>query len=539
MKNLQLLLLLALPCVASPLVAQGGTRTLQNRFDGAATNDNFGYAVAVAGDVDGDGLPDLISGAPWANPGGRNNAGAAYVYSGVSGVQLFAFGGLLAGDSAGKSVAGAGDVNGDGFADFIVGSFNADPNSLNNAGSAYVFSGATGAMIHSFDGASALDNFGYSVSGAGDVNNDGFDDVIIGALRAKDLSFQVVGAAYVFSGINGNLLHTFYGTTLGGDFGSSVAGVGDVDGDGFDDFVVGAPRDAVDGRAYLFSGQTGAPLLTFAGTSPVDELGWSIAAAGDVDGDSVPDVIIGADWSNGVHGTETGAAFVYSGASGLLLHRFEGVNPYDGFGISVATAGDLDTDGHADLLVGAWRADPGGSVWAGEAYVFSGADGSLLGRKAGQNGLDNFGWSVAGGADLDGNGRPDVIVAAINTDVGLLTDAGSVYVWDFDPELYLLTINPDPLLGGSTASFAVTGGSPSTATYLAYSLAGVGSYAVPQLGVTLGLARPKRGAGPNNTDAAGSVVWTLPIPLAGVGRNIWIQALQLGKITNVVATSIQ
>lgn len=530
---------LALSLLTAPLAAQGGTWNLSSRFDGGAAGDNFGYSVAVAGDVDGDGLADLISGALWADPGGRSMAGTAAVYSGLTGAVLHTFEGQFMRDYLGASVAGAGDVNGDGIADLIVGAYGADPVGLSMAGSAYIYSGASGAMIHSFDGAAALDQFGWSVNGAGDVNADGYDDFIIGANRYDHASLVNCGAAFVFSGVNGNMLHSFYGTATAAEFGSSVCGVGDVDGDGFADVLVGAPLSGNTGRAFLYSGQTGVRLFTFDGTPQVDDFGWSVAAAGDVDGDTVPDVIIGADWSTGVHGTEAGAAFVYSGASGLLLHRLEGLSAYDNFGISVDTAGDIDADGHADLLIGAWKASPGARTWAGEAYLFSGASGNLISRIGGELAGDNFGWSVAGGADLDGNGRPDVIISAKVTVVGGLSDVGSVYVWDFDPDFYQLSLNPDPLLGGSSADFAVTGGTPSTTTYLAYSLTGAGSYPIGQLGITLGLSNPQLGAAASLTDTLGSVTWTIPIPLAGAGRNVWVQAFQMSKATNVVATSIQ
>jgi len=342
---------LALLLLAAPLSAQGGTWTLESRIDGLATGDNFGYSVAVAGDVDGDGLPDLISGAFWADAGGFNNSGSATVHSGLSGAPLYTFDGQAANGFMGKSVAGAGDVNGDGIGDVIVGAYGADPNFLSMAGSAYVYSGANGAMLHSFDGGSSGDKLGFAVNGAGDVDGDGFDDVIVGADGYDGASSNNIGAAFVFSGLNGNLLHSFYGVSPGSKFGASVAGVGDVDGDGFDDVIVGAWWEGSTGRAHLYSGQTGALLFTFSGTLPVDEFGWSVAGADDVDGDTVPDVIIGADLSNGMFGSEAGAAFVYSGATGFLLHRLEGVSAYDNFGISVDTAGDIDSDGKADMLI--------------------------------------------------------------------------------------------------------------------------------------------------------------------------------------------
>ncbi len=163
----------------------------------------------------------------------------------------------------------------------------------------------------------------------------------------------------------------------------------------------------------------------------------------------------------------------------------------------------------------------------------------MLGRVAGEFSSDNFGWDVAGGADLDGNGRPDLVVSAKAANPGGLTDAGAVYVYDYAPDLFHLAANPDPLQSGTTADFTVSGGTPVAPCYLAYSLVGPGSYPVPQLNVTLGLANPQLGAGPNNTNAQGDVVWTLPIPPAGAGLSVWVQALQMGAVTNVVATSIQ
>lgn len=530
---------LAACLLIAPLTAQSGTWTLQSRFDGYAANELFSQDIAATGDVDGDGLPDLICGSLWADPAGVNNAGSAYVYSGVTGALLYTFNGTVINDYFGCSVDSAGDVNGDGFDDLIIGAYGADPNGIDWAGSAYVYSGANGALLHSFDGGTIRDYLGFSVAGAGDVNNDGYDDIIIGAYLADDPTLADSGAAFVFSGLNGNLLHSFYGLQAGSSFGWSVDGVGDIDGDSHADLLIGAPTESTIGSVYLYSGQTGSLLYTFSGTAAWEDFGWDVAAAGDVDNDGTLDLIIGADWSNGAFGTEAGAAMVYSGASGLLLHRFEGVSSYDNFGNAVDTAGDVDNDGHADLLVGAWRASPGGSTWAGEAYLFSGATGLNIGTVSGENAQDNFGWDVAGGADFDGNGSVEILVSAPRADPSGVSDPGSAYMWNFVPDSYHLAVVPDPLQSGASADFLVTNGSPNTATFLAYSLFGAGTYPVPQLGVTLSLANPALGAGPNTTDAFGSLTWTINIPPAGAGRNLWIQALQMGQVTNLVATSIQ
>ena len=152
----------------------------------------------------------------------------AFVASPVALSQIYTFDGDSAGDELGRSVSGAGDVNGDGFDDLIVG-----------FRGARVFSGADGSIIYTFHGDSAGDQFGYSVSGAGDVNGDGFDDLIVGA-QGDDNNGTTSGSARVLSGVDGSILYTFNGDSASDWFGNSVSGAGDVDGDGYADLIVGA-----------------------------------------------------------------------------------------------------------------------------------------------------------------------------------------------------------------------------------------------------------------------------------------------------------
>ncbi|MCJ7459407.1 MAG: FG-GAP-like repeat-containing protein, partial [candidate division Zixibacteria bacterium] len=157
--------------------------------------DNFGYSVSGAGDVNNDGYADLIVGA-LLNSAGGSFAGRAYVYSGQTGALLYTFTGEAAGDEFGCSVSGAGDVNKDGYADLIVGTF-AYPGGT-YAGRAYVYSGQTGALLYTFTGAAANDQLGVSVSGAGDVNKDGYADLIVGA-HGNSAGGSFAGRAYVYS----------------------------------------------------------------------------------------------------------------------------------------------------------------------------------------------------------------------------------------------------------------------------------------------------------------------------------------------------
>ncbi len=271
--------------------------------------------------------------------------------------------------------------------------------------------------------------FGHSVSGAGDVDGDGFSDLIVGAYGEEPGSSpEEAGRAHVFSGADGSLLYTLVSPNEEqyGLFGWSVSGAGDVDGDGYADVIVGAhgkdpgssPQDA--GRAYVFSGVDGSLLYTL--VSPNEEgpgrFGVSVSGVGDVDGDGHGDVIVGADLEDpGSSPSGAGRAYVFSGADGTVLHTL--VSPHEEdlgfFGRCVSGVGDVNGDGHPDVIVGAYQESPGSSPFAaGRAYVFSGADGSLLYTLASPNEQEfgYFGHFVSGAGDVDGDGRRDVIVRA-------------------------------------------------------------------------------------------------------------------------------
>ncbi|MCH9031259.1 MAG: FG-GAP repeat protein [candidate division Zixibacteria bacterium] len=340
-------------------------------FAGEAASNFFGLSVSGAGDVNNDGFADLIMGAP-GNFVGGSQVGRAYVFSGQTGDTLHVFTGEAALDEFGISVSGAGDVNNDGFADLIVGAWFNDAGG-NDAGRAYVYSGQTGALLHTFTGEAADDLFGHSVSGVGDANNDGFDDIIVGA-SYNDAGGTRAGRAYVYSGQTGALLHTLTGEAVDDQFGISVSGAGDVNNDGRADLIVGSRFNDAGGteagRAYVYSGQTGTLLHIFTGKAVFDHFGRSVSGAGDVNNDGYDDLIVGSRLDDAGE-TNAGRADVYSGQTGALLHTFTGEAAVDGFGYSVSGAGDVNNDGFADLIIGAESNDAGG-VNAGRAYVFSG-----------------------------------------------------------------------------------------------------------------------------------------------------------------------
>ncbi len=392
-----------------------------------SSGERFGLVVSKVGDIDADGIPDVLAGAPNNDLGG-SDAGAVFVLSGADGSKLMTISGAAAGDSLGFSAAGAGDVDGDGTPDIIGGArFNdtAGP----NFGQAIVVSGATGLTLYTFDGLSSNGRFGEAVNAAGDVNGDGFADVIVGA-RLDAFSGSATGRARVYSGFDGSLLYDIAGDNGADFFGRSVGAAGDVNADGFDDFMVGAPGDdnngSSSGSVTIYSGLDGSPLYALNGDTPGDSLGGKVSGLGDVNGDGFDDFIAGMS-SSDFGGGDRGAARVYSGADGSTLFTVAGTVAGSEFGSAVSDAGDVNGDGTLDFIVGA-RLDTVMGLSAGSATVFSGLDGSIIHRFESTASGDQFGDTAIGMGDANGDGFDDLLVGAFGFD-GAAFDGGRVFAF--------------------------------------------------------------------------------------------------------------
>lgn len=359
---------------------------------GTVAGGHLGNAVAL-GDVNGDGFADVVV----AASGQGAVLGRVYVLLGSATFDTTADGtltGAAIDDGFGSSVAAAGDVNGDGYADLVVGAPLNDDTAA-DAGRVYVYFGGAGMAFDSsadaaMAGAAADDWFGHSVGGGGDVNGDGFADVVVGAWLA-DTPAANAGRAYVYlggpNGLDGTADGTLSGAAAGDNLGVSVASAGDVNGDGFSDVVVGAySADAGGndrGRAYVYFGAAGTSFDatadgTVSGAADTNYFGGGVSSAGDVNGDGFADVVIGAYGANG----QNGAAYVYLGASGGVFDTTtDGVlaSPVAGaqFGWRVASAGDTNGDGRADVVVGAPVSAGGGSN-AGQVFVYDGVAGAVF-----------------------------------------------------------------------------------------------------------------------------------------------------------------
>ena len=368
-------------------------------WNGEAANDQFGWIARNIGDVDGDRANDVVTSAPTKQIGGTQ-AGRVYVYSSRSGKLLWSADGRP-NDQVGTGVEGAGDTNRDGIPDVVAGA--------PMGGHAYVYSGRDGKVLLTLQAEDKNDQFGQHVSGAGDVDRDGFADVIIGA-PGNDAGGQGAGRAYVHSGKTGRAILTLTGEHAGDGFGNTVAGYADAK---RMFLIVGAPTagSAKHGRVYVYDRLNATPKFVIEADDTGNALGsMFVSVLGDIDDDRVPD-IYASDWSNAAKGASTGRLYVHSGKDGHRLMTLTGETAGDGFGVGPATVGDVDRDGRADLIVGAWQY-AGGAVSGGRASLFSGKTGTVMKTYTCKTPGDTFGFDAVGMGDVDGDGALDFLITS-------------------------------------------------------------------------------------------------------------------------------
>jgi len=411
----------------------------------------FPCRVSSTGDFNGDGYSDIVVGIQEKD--GSVNIGKCYVYFGgdpINSEPDLVISGEAPDDYFAYSLMGLGDINNDGYDDIVVGAPNSDVNGP-VSGKAYIYFGGAASDFDdiadvTIDGQTAGGAFGHAVAFSGDINNDGYDDIIIGAPYESSVA-AYAGKVYIYLG--GPTVDDTADITINGEeaedlFGISIDSDGDVNNDGIDDIIIGASgyqngQTEKSGKAYIYFGGTPPDTtadVTINGEAVGDRFGASLALAKDINGDGNCDVIIGAE-GNDELGSDTGRVYVYFG--GQAIDDIEdltltGEAPEDMFGSSVALARDINGDGFADIMVGAPNNDAQGYNH-GKAYIYLGGvavDSIADITIAPDEDCAGFGHSIASAGDIDKDGIDEIIVSAYIYSPNI---AGSIYIYDIIPGL--------------------------------------------------------------------------------------------------------
>jgi hypothetical protein len=460
------------------------------KFVGENDNDNAGSAISSEGDLNGDGYADIVIASSTNSEGGAAS-GQVYIMWGRAGnwngfTNLgnadASFLGTDIADSSGTAIDSSGDLNGDGLDDMVISSpTNSDTDT--QAGKVSVVFGQKNASTAwtkdmdletvadaTFLGEYAFDQLGMMVSTAGDVNNDGIDDLLIGA-PGFDATGADAGKAYLILGrtspwtkganVNNSSVATFLGQSAGDGLGLGCALVRDLNGDLYDDVVLGAWGDNHKannaGQVFIMMGRASgwakpmdlsAADASYVGDHANDALGLFMSSAGNVNGDGFNDLLISSEYSD-VNGANSGMAYLLLGkASGWAMDQdittadaaFNGVVASEQAGRPCVGVGDINRDGLDDMMISSMLNDEAG-VDAGQVYIVFGnktwsstpksldlANASFLGADVG----GNLGWALGGGGDVNGDGIPDLLMSATGSSGGSGTSRGVTYLVKFD-----------------------------------------------------------------------------------------------------------
>lgn len=488
------------------------------RVTGNEDFDGFGMSLAVLDDLNGDGIAEFAVGAYCTDRMGNNNGGSVTAFDGKTGQMRWMTNGDSEDERLGHCMDRLGDINGDGVCDLVVGAYRDRLGGL-KSGSVHVLDGFSGVRLYTVieneDGA----EFGKSVAVISDVDGDGHKDWVAGAWLSNN-NGNLSGKVSLHSGIDGKKLRSWAGpaTSL---YGQCVARIGDITGDGKDEFAISGPR-AVDsgkrvGLVDVIDGANGDRLARFQGTS-TSNFGWWVAGPGDLDRDGVPDILIGApDDDRGE--TNAGSITTISGRTQDVIYEVLGTSEREGLGWFVGPAGDVDGDGRPEFLVGSPRHEARG-VETGAMRLFRGRDGEPLMSWLGWSEFDKLGAVAKRMPDVNNDGRDDWLIGSpeAGADLAFEPGAASIFLHPELPELKVVKLQ-----GGGQAQLRLTGARPGHPIRLYLSFEGMGIDAL-RSDLHLDLAQALQ-AGEEMAPGNGRVSFDGIVPAHLAGAEIWFQAI--------------
>ncbi len=492
------------------------------------------------GDVDGDTVPDYLITRLTDSTGGVSEGGSVELISGATSTSLHRWFGTQAEAEFGAAVATLDDVDGDGIQDIAIGSPDYSSAGMTENGAVFVYSGAAPyGLIDEWVGLNDWSGFGTSVADAGDKDGDGASDLLIGAPREISSSGAPnVGGVYVFAGglpQAVGLYNWFQGVFSGQLFGETVLAPGDFDGDGIRDWVIGSPGEEppnwswwYEGEAFIHSGANGAVLFSFSGEDGSDRFGNALASPGDFDGDGTIDLLVAAPLASPISAYDPGQVFLYSGATGEGLHFWVGEGKFDWFGYTL-DAGDVTGDGKAEILVGAPLMETNSVTNHGGVYAFDGVTGERVLAIQGDQAYQVVGAGFSYLGDLNSDGIGEFAVSQFDWSAGLFPEGrGDVYSGAILPQM---TANGNSIANSSGGSVQFTIDFPNDAGLywyqLLFSAAGTGPVDIDGLPVPLsydlnlvesylGMYNPAFSTPSGILDLSGDATSKLSIPAGGI-----------------------
>ncbi|NQU47598.1 MAG: FG-GAP repeat protein [Planctomycetes bacterium] len=405
-------------CLSSALAAQStGNWSVENDISGLAQGD-FGLTVlASAGDVNGDGFADILVGAGGASPT-KAYAGSAYIYSGATHEQLFRVDGSHEAELLGASVLSLADVNSDGYIDILIGAPGRDRVTMH--------SGLNGKIIYRINGPISSD-LGRSLVKVSDQDGDGIPEFAAGSPNYSEPDATLTGGITIFSGASGQRLNDITPLANSAHHGRILAACGDLDGDGEVDFMTSAWMERTQ-WIMCYSGADSSEImrmhLATGGFGSIETL----ANGGDLNQDGVDDILVGTPQRTVSGKAGTGSVFIMSGSNGKILQRIDGMHAGGGFGVSLLGNVDMNHDGYNDIMISSVKKIIG---W-GWVYTYSGLTGELMSSYRSTQRGDEFGHSMATIGDTDGDGYNEIAIAAPAYDGVAGTDTGAILIADFD-----------------------------------------------------------------------------------------------------------